>query len=128
MAGSNVVLDKGYISTGTLATLYLPVKFGTVDGVVVAPTAVTDVIVGVAQEICLAADAGKRVVSVRKLGLSLMVAKGAITRGDRVKLDATFTGIVTAGVAADVVVGLAEESAVAGDQIHVMLAPGGLKV
>ena len=69
-----------------------------------------------------------RVVSVRKLGISLMVAKGAVTRGDRVKLDPTFTGVVLAGTAADVVLGLAEESGVSGDQIHIMLTPGGLKV
>jgi hypothetical protein len=124
MAGANPILPKGYIAAATLATLYLPVKASGTAGVACTPpTAVTDRILGVCQEICLAADVNKRVVNVMKEGISKMVAKGTIVAGDPLKLDGTFTGVITAVTAGtDIVLGYAEESAVTGDQINVRLA------
>lgn len=124
MAGANEILPKGYVAAATLATLFLPVKAsGTAGTHCTPPTAVTDRLIGVAQEVCLAADVNKRVVRVLlQPSITKMVAKGTVTAGDPLKLDGTFTGVVTATVAGtDIVLGYAEESAVTGDQINVRL-------
>jgi hypothetical protein len=126
MAGANFILDKGF-KVAAAATKFQIVKYGSADDTVTPVTAVTDAAIGVLQEDCPAADvAAGRVCNVRMHGISTCVAGGPITRGTKVR--ATTTGAVQAlaGTAGtnEVVVGIAMESAVSGDWVHVDLTLG----
>jgi hypothetical protein len=124
MAGANEVLPKGYVAAAALSTTYLPVKASGTAGTHCTPTtAVTDRILGIAQEVCVAADVNKRVVRVLKMpSISKAYLRGTVTAGDPLKIAGTFDGFVTATVAGtDIVNAYAEESGVTGDIINVQL-------
>jgi hypothetical protein len=120
--GPNYVLDKGFLAQATTVQ-FTAVKFGTTDDSVTPVTGTGDDVLGIAYEACAAADANKRVIDVRILGIARCIAGGSITRGNKVKVTATGTLIATTADA-DKVVGIAMNTAVSGDQFDVLLTPG----
>jgi hypothetical protein len=114
-------LDKSFIAAAT-TTQFQVVKFGSADNTCTPVTATSDEMLGVAQESCAAADAGKRVISVRLLGVSEVIYGGSVTRGARLKVTATGT-VIAATTDADFVVGRALTSGVSGDRGQMLLTP-----
>jgi len=135
--GPNYVLDKGFQISGTVyPAIYTLVKFGAADNEVQASNTAGEEVLGVVQEDVpgptnpnsggLDYIALGRVVNVRILGISRVVAAGAIALGARVVSngDGTIKTIVV-GTANQNVVGIALAPATtAGDQIDVLLTPG----
>ncbi|MCA1799982.1 MAG: DUF2190 family protein [Actinobacteria bacterium] len=120
--GPNELLDKGYVATAA-TPLFTIVKQTGVESAELNTTAGGDWL-GVAQEEPNADDvAVGRVFRVRLLGISRVVAAGAITARDKVTSDVN--GEAVAATAGDHVVGIAlTESTAAGDWINVLLTPG----
>lgn len=119
MQGPNDILTKNFKAGGPIAKFAL-VKFDSAEDTVIAATAATDKIIGVAQE---AASSGGRV-DVRLMGLSNVVLGGTVARGAAVTA-------TTAGAAVDLAaaatiknaVGRAMGSGVSGDIITVLVLP-----
>jgi hypothetical protein len=124
MPGPNFILDKGFRTQAAVA-MFTAVKTGTVNESVTPVTAVTDVVLGWAQETASAQDATDgRVINVRMLGITRAIAGAAITRGARVKI--TATGKVIAATAAGPAHGIAMYSVTAdNDHVDVLITPNG---
>ena len=118
---ANYVLDKGFKAAAT-TTQFQVVKFGSADNECTPVTATGDSVLGIAQEACAAADAGKRVIDVRLLGISECIYGGTVTRGDRLKHTATGT-LIAVTTDDDRVAGIALTSGVSGDRGQVLLTP-----
>jgi len=115
MAVESRVWDESYNSVGDLsAKQFFIVKRDASNNIILAAAA-GDTLLGVLQNDPKAAQAG----TVRKLGLSKVVAGAAITLGTEVISDAAGKAIATA-TAGDRILGVAEEAAAAdGDVITI---------
>lgn len=124
--GPNFVLDKGFLATGAVEQFRV-VELVTHESVQ-RTNALGDAAIGVCQEgDVTAGDATNgRVIAIRILGITRVVAAAAITLGAPVRADAT--GKVTTLAAATAnqnVVGIAMTAATAdGDHIDLLLTPG----
>lgn len=119
MLGPNDILTKNFKAGGTIAKFAL-VKFDSVEDTVIAATAATDKIIGVAQE---AGASGGRV-DVRLIGLSNVVLGGTVARG--AALTAGAAGVAVDLAAAATIknaVGRAMASGVIGDTITCLVLP-----
>lgn len=113
-----------------LATSYdyfIAVKGGTANGhVTPVTTAATDIVLGIAQQRVLAADATKIAINVRVSGVSKwLVGTGGVTRFTRVTKDATGK-CVAVGAAGTEAEGIALQTGAAGDVVDVFLTPNGV--
>lgn len=127
MPGMNFVLDKGF-QAQTAITKFSVVKHGTADQTCTAVTGVNDAPLGVAMEDASAGDVTKgRIIDVRLMGIARCIAAAAITRGTRVRTNASGQVAALSGAAGTVdnVVGITMfSSAATGDHIDVLLTPG----
>ena len=128
MAGPNGVLDKGFLAESEVRE-YRAVKFADTtndDQSVVECDADGELAIGVAQEQAWEEDrdVGKRVINVRMMGITWMVASTSdISQGS--KVSTTVNGRARVATAGDPVVGLATMGADdEGDLIAVLLTPG----
>lgn len=111
--------QRTFKSTNDLSTKqYLGVALDSSnDNSIVLANAQTLPIIGILLNAPVAGDAA----SVAMFGpTTLIIAGGTITKGDRVTVDSSGKAITTT-TAADQVIGVALESAVAGDRIEIML-------
>lgn len=126
-ASGNFVLDKGFVVAAAV-TKFRAVKMSGAVDTITPTTAVTDMIVGIAQYSVSAGELakGKRA-SVRLSGISEMEVSEAINEGDEVSIVADGRAAVSA--ATERIVGVALSAAgTAGERISVMLAlPGSIK-
>ena len=118
---SNYVLDKGFIAAA-VTTQFKAVKFGTADNTCTPVTGTTDLVLGIAQEVCATADIGLRVINVRVCGISECLYGGTVTRGDKLKVTAAGL-LITATADTENVVGVALTSGVINDRGQVLLTP-----
>ena len=128
MAGANFILDKGFLPEAAV-TLFQCVKGGTANETVTPVTATGDFVLGVAQEPATAGDVTNgRIINVRIMGITRVIASGAITRYTRVRAHSSGKVIALAGTAGvnEAVVGIAMYTAADADQIDVLLTPGAL--
>lgn len=114
---ANPTFIKSFKSGGVIPANSM-VKFGSVDGTVVAATAATDAIIGVS---VLGADASGDIVDVTLGGIEEVKLAGAVTRGDFLTTDAASKAVSAS--AGNRVVGYAMESGVSGDIIGVFVTP-----
>lgn len=112
---SNQLMTKAFVAQAAIAA-YTVVKFGSADGSVVAAAAASDLMIGVIEGV--PADAGERC-DVMVSGIADVKAGGTITRGSPVTADSS--GRVVAAASTNRQIGIAMESAVAGDIIGVLL-------
>ena len=96
------------------------VTFGVADGEVVEATAVTDTLIGVAEQI---GSRDNDRVDVVVGGICEVEAGGTITRGDVLTANASGKA-VTSSAGTDRIVGIAMQSAVSGDVIDILIAQG----
>ena len=124
MPGPNFVLDKGFTVQAAINMFY-PVKMGTANETVTPVTAVTDAVVGWAQETASAQDATDgRSINIRVMGITRAVAGAAIARGAAVKI--TATGKVITATTAGPAHGKAMMAAAAdGDHVDIQITPNG---
>src|SRR5688572_6901317 len=124
MPGPNYVLDKGFRAEAAVSMFY-PVKAGANNEGVLPVSAVTDKVVGWAQETASAQDATDgRVINVRMMGITRAIAGAAIARGTPVKI--TAAGKVIAATASGPAHGVATYSVTAdGDHVDVLITPNG---
>lgn len=124
MPGPNFILDKGFRAEAA-TTMFYPVKYGAANEGCTPVTAVTDQVVGWAQETASAQDATDgRVINIRMLGITRAVAGAAIARGAPVKI--TAAGKVITATAAGPAHGKAMFSVTAdGDHVDVLITPNG---
>lgn len=135
---ANPTLIKTLTAEGAIAARRL-VALGSGDGQVVQAAASTDALLGVSGELA-AADAGR--VDIVLAGLAEVECGGTIARGAPVTADAAGKAVTavrhthqentaasyqqnatTAAGSAERTIGIALESAVAGDVIHVLISP-----
>jgi hypothetical protein len=125
MAGAHEILDMSFLAGGAI-TMNRLVEFSAAE-TVTQSNAVADDVIGVAMETCTAQDATDgRVIAVRVMGVALCKCGGAVTRGLRVRptVDGRIQNMAgTAGVN-EVQVGIALDTGVADDLVHVLLTPG----
>jgi len=119
--GETSVVEKQMSAGGTINEATI-VKFGADDENVVAATAVSETLVGVAQH---AAASGERV-RVMTSGISRLKIGGTVTRGDYVTTNGSAQGVAAApaGGTNNGIIGIALQSGVNGDIIRVQLAQG----
>jgi hypothetical protein len=119
-AGQTSLLEKKFTAGGAISA-FTCVKFGSDDNSVVAATAATDVVIGIAQH---DASSGEGV-RVMMLGISRAKAGGTITRGALVGSDASGQVVALAPAAGtnNYAVGYALASAASGDIIPVLVVP-----
>jgi hypothetical protein len=111
---------------GGAITMQRVVELSAAETVTVS-NAVSDDIIGVAQETCTAQDATDgRVVMIRVLGVALVKCGGTCTRGARVRptTDGRIQNLAGTAGANEVVVGIALDTGATDDLIHVLLTPG----
>lgn len=103
---ANFVLDKGYTAEGTTAYAFGEVvKYGVGAQSMVRSTVAADQLnMGICQETCdatklVAANTGKVVLNVRRIGIAKAIAGGTIAKGDRLTNDTSCRVVkqVTAG-------------------------------
>lgn len=127
MPGMNFVLDKGF-QVQSAITQFTFVKLGTSDQTITAVTGVNDQIIGVALESASAGDVTKgRIIDVRLMGIARVQAAAALTRGARVRTNATGQAAALSGAAGTVdnVAGILMFSTAAlNDLVDIMLTPG----
>lgn len=119
---ANPGLSKAFIADTDIAP-YLILKVGSVDGNAALATASTDKLIGVSENVQVAAG---QVVDVILDDTANVTAGGTIAAGDWVTTNASsqaITAAPTTGVNAQVI-GKALVSAVAGDVFVILIAPG----
>jgi hypothetical protein len=120
MAMRNEGLQKTFLSAAATAANRI-LKIGADNNHMIVATAATDKLMAVSDN--LGADAAEEPFDVILDGVALVKAGGAIAAGDMITSDATGQGIATT-TAANRYIGVAMESAAAGDLFGVRLAPG----
>lgn len=124
MSGPNYVLDDGFMCAAAV-TAYQIVKFGATDDTCTPIAAVTDEMLGVAQEACATADINNRLINVRLVGISyVIVGATAVVRGNRLKTD-NVGKVIPATTDADFIVGRAMMSGAVGDMITMLVTTVG---
>lgn len=127
MPGANFVLDKGYQAAAAI-TKFQCVKYGAGDQLATPVTGTNDAVLGVSQEAASAQDATDgRIIDIRLMGITTVVAQVAIARGAKVRAHSTGKVTTLAGTAGLVenIVGIALETVTTdGDWLHVLLTPG----
>lgn len=122
-AFGNFVLDKGFKAAAAV-TKFRAVKGTGTDGEVTPVTAVSDVVIGVAQYSVSADEITKqKLASVRMAGISEMECAGTIQQGGLVCINAS--GQAVAGTAGNRVIGVALADGASGNRIPVALIIGG---
>jgi len=116
---ANPTLIKTFIAPAAIAGRML-VTFGAADGKVAEASAVSDPLLGVAEQI---GSRDNDRVDVIVAGIAEVVAGGNITRGDSLTANASGQAI-TSVAGTDRIVGLALQSGVANDIIDVLIAQG----
>jgi hypothetical protein len=132
MPGPNFVLDKGFTATGSTAYAFGEcIVQGSTNTSCARATSAASLLLGICQETLDATKlaTGMATINIRLLGISRVIAGGAIARGARVKNDANAHAVSasqTAGGSQPVnVFGIALSPASAsGDFIDVLLTPG----
>lgn len=117
----NCLLAKNYVADGVVDPFRI-VKCGANDGEVAQATASTEGLFGISGS--LGAGDGERI-DIHRAGLVGVKFGGTVTRGAKVTADASGQAVAAApaaGVNAQVI-GIAEQSAVAGDIGLVLIAP-----
>jgi hypothetical protein len=126
--GPNFVLDKGFkVTTATAVTKFRAVKLASVD-VCAQCTTLGEIPLGVAQEDCPAADAtAGRVIDIRVIGISRVIAAGALAINTRVRVDANGRVVALAAATANQnQLGILLAAATAlDDQVDCLLTIGG---
>lgn len=118
MIGETSIVEKAVEAEEAFDTEYLIAKFGSTDDKVKkAVSATTDALIGVVQ----GKAARDATANVMILGVSLVKAGGAITRGDTLTSDDSGKAISTT-TAKNYLVGIALASGVEGDVIPVLLS------
>ena len=119
--GPNDVLSKGFQPDEAIG-IYTPVKLSGKENIVACDT-LGEAAIGVLQEEIVAQDVTDgRHVAVRMMGISLCVATGAITRGEKLAVQAD--GTVDQAATTQHVIGIAMNSVTDGDWVPVFLTPG----
>jgi hypothetical protein len=115
-----------YLASGVIAPFRI-VKFGSSDGVVAQASAATDKLVGVSCSVGTTSFADGARLDIARVGVAEVEYGGNVTRGDVLTSDSNGKAITVTTqlrAAADVlVIGIAEESGVAGDIGSVLIAP-----
>jgi hypothetical protein len=128
---ANFVLDKGFHvpATGATPRFGYAVKLDTAANYQILDiTATTDLVLGICQETLDAAkiSTGKTVVDVRILGISRCIAGvNNITRGQKLGIDTSSRVTNVTGTVGNIVGIALTPSTTVGDQIDVLLTPGG---
>lgn len=119
--GETSVVEK-QIGAGGAINEFTIVKFGADDENVVAATAVSETLVGVAQATVVSGERVRLMMS----GISRVKIGGTVTRGDYVTTNASAQGVAAAPAAGinNGILGIALQSGVTGDIIRVQLAQG----
>jgi len=110
---------KSFVSPAAISGRTL-VTFGAADGEVVAATAVTDTLIGVAEQI---GSRDNDRVDVVIGGIAEANAGGNITRGDILTTDGSGRA-VTSAAGTDRIVGIAMQNGVVGDVIDILITQG----
>ncbi|MEM0953296.1 MAG: capsid cement protein [Pseudomonadota bacterium] len=110
---------KTFLAPAPVAGMKL-VTFGAADGEVAAASAVSDTLIGVSERI---GSRDNNRVDVIVGGIAKVTAGGNITRGNILTTDASGNAVASSA-GTDRVVGIALQSAVAGDIIEVLIAQG----
>ena len=124
--GGHQVLDKGFEAAEALTEFRFVTLVATEDRRVEQADVAGELVIGVGQETVSAEDVtrGPRITNVRLMGVSVVEAGAAVTKGAEVTTDASGRAI-TAGVG-NRVAGIAlDNAAQAGDWIGVFLTPAG---
>lgn len=122
---SNQLLTKAFVAEAAIAANRI-VKFGSTDDYVVQGAAATDGLFGIVAGVAPAA--GERC-DVTLAGIEELKLGGTVVRGGPITSDATGQGVAAAPAAGanNRIIGVAQQSGVAGDVIPVLLAPGSLQ-
>jgi hypothetical protein len=122
--GGDYVLNRGFIANEAIGQFLFVTLVAAEDRAVDLADAQGERVLGVCQEEITADDAtAGRVANIALLGVSVVVAGAAITKGNLVTAGADARAEVAA--AGDVVAGVALDDGVDGDWIGVLLTPGG---
>lgn len=116
---ANPTLIKSFIAPAAVAGRTL-VTFAAADGEVAEASAVSDPLLGIAEQI---GSRDNDRVDVIVAGIAEAVAGGNITRGDALTANASGQ-VVTSAAGTDRIIGLALQSGVANDIIDVLIAQG----
>ena len=127
-SGGHQVLNKGFQAAGAITQFRFVELVSGQERQVQQASALNNLVVGVCQETITADDATKgRVANIAMMGVTLVEAGAAITKGAKVRTDAQGRAVALANTAGtvDQVAGIAlDDASAAGDWIAILLTPG----